>query len=140
MASIIRASSFALIAASGLVLAGCASESGGGIGSMFGPTTTASIPEKPKVDPVCVTLTSQIEGLNKEGITEKIEKAAARKYKMTRTDLNKVAQLNRANSEFQLKCAVTSTTAQLSPATDATAKVAPVQTAKATSETPAGGN
>ena len=40
-------------------------------------------PERPKVDPACVTLTSQIDTLRKEGIADRVEKAAAKKYKMT---------------------------------------------------------
>jgi len=141
MSSFIHATSYALVAALGLTLAGCANDNGG-IGSMFGPTTTASIPEKPKVDPVCVSLVSQIDGLKKEGITGKVEKAAAKKYKMTQADLTKVAQLNKANSEFQMRCAAT-TTAQLSPAGDAgtqTASVASVQTSKSPAPTTSGGN
>ena len=40
-----------------------------------GHPETAAAPE-PKVDPVCVTLVSRIEGLRKEGVADKIEKAA----------------------------------------------------------------
>ncbi|HZT46489.1 MAG TPA: hypothetical protein VFA64_00855, partial [Hyphomicrobiaceae bacterium] len=57
-----------------------------------------------KVDPQCVTLASRIEALRKEGIGDKIEKAAAKKYKMTQSDLNKADQLTKANAEFQLRC------------------------------------
>jgi len=57
-----------------------------------------------RVDPACVTLSSRIEALRKEGIGEKIEKAAAKKYKMTQADLNKADQLTKANAEFQMKC------------------------------------
>jgi predicted small lipoprotein YifL len=84
-------------------LAGCAndgpalfSEAG-----FFGPTATASIPNKPKVDPACQTLVSQIGALRQEGIADKVEKAAAKKYKMT------AAELNKANAEFQGKCSPT---------------------------------
>jgi len=51
-----------------------------------------------------VTLASRIEALRKEGIAEKIEKAAAKKYKMTQSDLNKADQLTKANADFQLRC------------------------------------
>jgi hypothetical protein len=93
----------AIAGLAGLMLAGCAGE--GGMDSIF---TTGSIgssaASEPRVDPACVTLSSRIEALRKEGIGEKIEKAAAKKYKMTQADLNKADQLTKANAEFQMKC------------------------------------
>ena len=78
-----RASSQVLVLA-GLLLAGCAAD---GSNNLFttgalGTAETAAAPE-PKVDPACVSLVSRIEGLRKEGVADKIEKAAAKKYKMT---------------------------------------------------------
>ena len=70
----------------------------------------------PKVDPACIALTSRIEGLRKEGIADKIEKASAKKYKMTQADLGKADQLTKANAEFQARCSTLSrpaTTAQI---------------------------
>jgi hypothetical protein len=89
------------------LLGGCS----GGIGDMFGGSsaglaTTASIPETPKVDPACTTLVSQIDGLKKEGVADKVAQAAAKKYKMNAADLSKADQLNKANGDFQAKCAV----------------------------------
>jgi len=75
-----------------------------GMGGAEGPTTTSSVAPAPKIDPACVALTSQIEALRKDGIAEKIEKAAHKKYKMTATDLTKADQLTKANAEFQNKC------------------------------------
>jgi hypothetical protein len=49
----------------------------------LGTQQTAAAPE-PKVDPLCVTLVSRIEGLRKEGVADKIEKASIKKYKMWR--------------------------------------------------------
>jgi hypothetical protein len=68
--------------------------------------STASIDpqSKQKQDAVCLTLTSQIEALNNEGIPDKMSKAAAKKYKLKGTDLTKADELNKANSEFQTKC------------------------------------
>jgi hypothetical protein len=57
-----------------------------------------------KADPMCVTLASQIEALNKEGIAAKVSKAAAKKYKLKQGDLAKVDELNKAHAEFQAKC------------------------------------
>jgi hypothetical protein len=63
----------------------------------------AAAPE-PKVDPACVSLISRIEALRKEGVADKIEKAATKKYKMTKADLTKADQLTKVNAEFQLRC------------------------------------
>src|ERR687896_151150 len=103
-----------------MALAGCANNGLLG-GSNF---STASVPETPKVDPACVMLTSQIETLRKEGIADKVEKAAAKKYKMMVADLVKADQLNKANAEFQLKCSsitpkAAMTSASLAPAAPA---------------------
>jgi len=99
-----RTSSQVLVLA-GLLLAGCAAD---GSNNLFttgalGTSETAAAPE-PKVDPACVSLVSRIEGLRKEGVADKIEKAAVKKYKMTNADLAKADQLTKANAEFQLRC------------------------------------
>lgn len=52
----------------------------------------------------CATLAANIEGLNKDGIADKVAKAAAKKYKMKTADLAKANELNQANAEFQAKC------------------------------------
>jgi len=124
MASRIHATSLAVTASLALMLGGCANDGSSTLGSnLFGAsnTTTASIPEKPRTDPACFSLTSQIDTLKKEGVADKIEKAAAKKYKMTAADLNKAAQLNRANAEFQTKCSTLTTTAAATPAATDTA-------------------
>lgn len=97
-------------------LAGCAGTDN--------PLTTASVQPAAettaatKVDPACVTLTSQIDQLRKEGVADKIEKAAAKKYKMTPADLAKANELNRANAEFQTRCStITPRPAQQAAAT-----------------------
>jgi hypothetical protein len=118
MAFAFRATSAALLL-SGSLLAGCAGDGSdnlfttGALGSQE-PTNMAAV--EPKVDPMCITLTSRIEGLRREGIAEKIEKASAKKYKMTQADLAKADQLNKANAEFQARCSQLSpkpTTAQM---------------------------
>ena len=53
---------------------------------------------------LCLTLASQIEALNTEGVSDKVSKAAAKKYKLKATDLTKADELNKANTEFQGKC------------------------------------
>ena len=108
-------------------LAGCASD---GSDSFF--TTGALGPQASgdKVDPQCVTLASRIEMLRKEGIGDKIEKAAAKKYKMTQSDLNKADQLTKANAEFQTRCSPIMPPITASPA-PAPEEPAPAPKAKA---------
>jgi hypothetical protein len=106
MASFIRASAQTLALAS-IALAGCAGDGDGFLNTGFTTgalgTTQAAAPE-PKVDPACVSLASRIETLRKEGVADKIEKAAAKKYKMTQADLTKADQLTKANADFQFRC------------------------------------
>ena len=104
-----------------------AREGGDGLfttGSLTGQPTA-----EPKLDPACVTLASRIDALRKEGIGDKIEKAAAKRYRMTQADLGKADQLTKANAEFQARC---STVAPKAVTADAPAdKAAPKKTAKA---------
>jgi hypothetical protein len=130
MAIITRAWPQAL-ALTGIMLAGCAMEGGDGLfttGSLTG-TTQASAE---KADPVCITLASRIESLRKDGIPDKIEKAAAKRYKMTQSDLGKADQLTKANAEFQAHCSTITPrpTAAEAPAEPA-ARAAPKKAAKA---------
>lgn len=79
------------------LLAGCA-------GSSDSNLATASIPAAPKIDPVCSQLAAQIGTLRSEGVAAKVEKAAAKKYRMKPADLSKAAQLNKANEDYQSRC------------------------------------
>jgi hypothetical protein len=131
MAIFKRASSQALVLA-GVVLGGCAMEGGDGIfttGSLVSGTQTAEA----KADPACVTLVGRIDALRKDGIPDKIEKAAAKRYRMTQADLTKADQLTKASAEFQARCSTVPgarpTTAE-APAEQAT-KAAPKKAAKA---------
>jgi hypothetical protein len=107
MANLNRAAAARALVFAGLLLGGCSGEGNEGIftGSLAGNNTqnTATAPE-PKVDPQCVSLVSRIDTLRREGIGDKIEKAAAKRYKMTQTDLGKADQLTKANAEFQMRC------------------------------------
>lgn len=119
MSSMLRASSQALVLLSGLALAGCAND--GTTANLFttgalGTTETAAAPE-PKVDPACAGLATRIETLRREGVADKIEKAASTKYKLTKADVSKADQLTKANAEFQQRCStvpVKPVTAQVS--------------------------
>lgn len=106
----------ATVAAAAL-LGACADGSLSGLttSSVSGTPTTVS-----KVDPACATLTTQISSLRSEGIADKVEKAAIKKYKMTPADLAKADQLNKANADFQAKCSsVPQQTAAADPAATA---------------------
>jgi hypothetical protein len=130
-----RAAPVALILA-GMTLAGCANDGDnlfttGAIGPMAPQATAAA---EPQIDPACVALAARIDGLRKEGIADKIEKAAAKKYKMTHKDLTKADQLTKSNAEFQLRCS----TITPRPATaQAPAPAAPVAAAPAAAPVPA---
>lgn len=105
MFSLTRAAS--ALALASLLLAGCANEGGGlfttgALGSNTEQTPVAKA--EPKVDPACVALVSRIETLRKEGVADKIERAAAKKYKLTAADIAKADQLTKANNEFQVRC------------------------------------
>jgi len=89
-----------------ILVTGCAQD------GSFAPNgvNTAAIDEQKaaaqmtKTDPMCATLAAEIETLNKDGITAKVSKAAAKKYKMKTADLAKADELNKVNAVFQAKC------------------------------------
>jgi hypothetical protein len=97
------------IFATAALLGACASD--GGSGGLFSTASVvppaqdeAKMAAKPRVDPQCVTLTSQIDQLRKEGTIERLEKVAAGKsdnVQVKRTAIAKQAELNKANAEFQ---------------------------------------
>ena len=130
MSIIKRASSQALVLAS-VLLAGCAMEGSDGLfttGSLNGQAAADQ-----KADPACATLTLRIESLRKDGIPDKIEKAAAKRYKMTQADLGKADQLNKANAEFQARCSTVkpAPTTAAAPAEPAATVAAAKKAAKA---------
>lgn len=112
------------------LLAGCSSD-GGLLGSSL---TTQSIGTNasatqvaaaaPKVDPACYSLQQKIDTLRKDGLTEKLEKAAVGKSStvaVKRASLAQAAELDKANAEFQARCSAfgprpVQTTAQVTPA------------------------
>jgi hypothetical protein len=99
----------ALVAIGTLALAGCS----GGM-DLFGSssswsssdvTTSAIAPAQgQKVDPACGNLALEIDTLRREGVADKVERAAAKKYTMKAADLTKANQLNKANAAYQEKC------------------------------------
>jgi hypothetical protein len=121
MANLNRAAAKALVLA-GLLFGGCAGEATDGIftGSLAPSEEQKVARAEPKVDPVCVTLMTRIDQLRREGITDKIEKAAAKRYKMTQSDLGKTDQLVKANAEFQLRCSTVAPVNNAGPQPSAT--------------------
>ena len=100
------------------------------------PVTTA------RVDPQCVSLANQIDGLRAEGSVDRLEKAAttgkSSNVQVKRATLAKQAELNRVNAEFQTKCGPSLPRAQSASTTPpaTTSSSAPVQP-KATASTSA---
>jgi hypothetical protein len=133
--AIYKRASWALVLG-GVLLAGCAEGNDGlfTTGSLTGgPQSAAS----EKTDPACMSLATRIEALRKDGIPDKIEKAAAKRYKMTQADLSKADQLTKANAEFQARCSNVKTapvTAEAAPSDTVTK--APKKSAKASTKTP----
>lgn len=125
MSSFLRASS--ALALAGLLLTGCANEGGNFFttGTLGSSDPSAVAKSEPKVDPACVALVSRIETLRKEGIADKVERAAVKKYKMTNADLAKADQLNKANSDFQARCSTIAPTMAQYPAPANTPKSYP---------------
>lgn len=112
------------------LLAGCAQDgtlSPSGFNTASIDQQSATKQASKSQDAVCLTLASQIEALNGEGVSDKVAKAAAKKYKLKSTDLAKADELNKANTEFQTKCsnfppkpAATTATTEPAPAAGAT--------------------
>ena len=101
-----------------------------------GGPTTAALPEKPKADPACAPLAARIDGLRKEGVAERVEQAAQGKtttVNVKRESLGKIAELNKANADYQMKCSTytrpAGSTAQTPPAAAQAVSAAPAATA-----------
>ena len=119
MASLLRLLPASMMAAG--LLAGCA-----GDGSFpFGGTSTAAVdkPVSQRADPACVALNSKIDALRKDGVSDRAAQAAAAGKSTTvpvkRASLAQLAELDKANAEFQSKCST------LGPRTAAAAVAAP---------------
>lgn len=130
-----------------LTLAACADGSTGLLSTASLGTTTPVAAAAPQPDAACVALTARIDALRRDGVVERVEKASAGKGKtvnVKRESLAKITELDKANAEFQAKCALPLTTASVRPAPTATAvqaaavttaQTAAVDKAKATAAT-----
>jgi hypothetical protein len=119
-------------AAMACLLAGCANDGSLSTGLNTGSVNPATAQAAKSQEALCLTLASQIEALNTEGVSDKVSKAAAKKYKLKAADLTKADELNKANTEFQGKCS------SYPPRVAATAPIEPVtkDTAAAAKEAP----
>lgn len=124
-------SKIAIAAVGALTVAGCADGSTGllstaSIGTAPGTTVAA------KADPACVALNSRINALRQDGVAERVEKASTgsgKSVSIKRESLAKMTELDKANAEFQAKCAL--------PLPASAAATAPAPTATATQVKPA---
>jgi hypothetical protein len=130
---------FVLAAMSALSVAGCADGSTGLLSTASVGSTTAAA--APKADPACVALNSRINALRLEGVAQNVEKASEGKAKsvsIKRESLVKMTELDKANAEFQAKCALplpasAAATPPTAPAVASASTVKPVaKTAAAT--------
>lgn len=120
-----------------LALGACADGSTGLLSTASLGTNTPVAAAAAQPDPACVTLTARIDALRRDGVVERVEKASNGKSKtvnVKRESLAKVTELDKANAEFQAKCALPLTTASVRPATStaATATQAAAATAAQT--------
>jgi hypothetical protein len=128
----------ALAALGALSVAGCADGSTGLLSTAsVGSTTTAA----GKADPACATLNARINTLRQEGVAERVEKASEGKAKsvsIKRESLAKMTELDKANAEFQAKCALPlPASAAVTPPAAPGAPVASASTAKPVAKTTA---
>lgn len=90
----------------------------------------------PRPDPACVALLAKIDGIRKDGVAERVEQAAQGKSQtvpVKRTSLAQVAELTKANTEYQAKCSAPGLkSAYVAPAVP----VAPVAAAPAAAAAP----
>lgn len=109
-------------AALACMLAGCSQDGTLSTSLNTGSVNPQATAQSKSTDALCLTLASQIEALNTEGVSDKVSKAANKKYKLKPTDLTKADELNKANTEFQTKCSsypprTPTTTAAVEPVT-----------------------
>jgi hypothetical protein len=129
----------ALAALGALSVAGCADGSTGLLSTAsVGSSTTAGAG---KADPACVALNARINTLRQEGVAERVEKASEGKAKsvsIKRESLVKMTELDKANAEFQSKCALPlPASAAVTPPAAPGAPVASASTAKPVAKTTA---
>ena len=96
---------------------------------------TAALPAKPKIDPACAALAGRIDELRRDGVVERVEAAAKGKgssVSVKRASLSQIAELEKANADFQAKCSTVprAAVAPVQPTQPAPAAAAPAKAAK----------
>jgi hypothetical protein len=127
----------ALAAVGALAVAGCADGSTGVLSTAsVTPTATA-----PKTEAACAALNARINTLRQEGVAAQVEKASTgsgKSVSIKRESLAKMAELDKANAEFQAKCSIPlPATAAVAPPAPAAAPVASTAPAKPATKTAA---
>jgi hypothetical protein len=129
---------FVLAAVGGLAVSGCADGTNGLLSTAAITPGTASTTTAAKFDPACVALSSRIDALRKDGVVDRVEKAAAgtgKSVTVKRESLVKIAELDKANAEFQRKCSVPLPASAAVPVAPAAAKPTVSSAAPATTAT-----
>ena len=102
---------FAPVFLIGAMLSACAE---GGVNSDL--TTSSVTPAvQAQADQRCGALLERVKTLRKDGISERVEAAAKKKYKLTADDAVRADQLNKNNAEYQDKCVPQSSQAAAKP-------------------------
>ena len=131
---------FSMIVVAAVMAGGCANS---GMDLSTASVTTDKTATALKTDPACVSLASQINALKGDGTIDRLEKAASgksAKVEVKREALQKQAELNKANADFQTRCgpmipkqlAVQSAPAAAAPTTQAAKVSAAAPTTQAT--------
>jgi hypothetical protein len=90
-----------------LALAGCSGGSGENLLTTSSINQPQKVAAKPSVDPVCASLSNQINATRQEGTPARVNAVSTGKTRMVtikRASLAKMAELDRLNNEFQAKC------------------------------------
>ena len=93
-----------MIVVAAVMAGGCANS---GMDLSTASVTTDKTATALKTDPACISLASQINALKGDGTIDRLEKAASgksAKVEVKREALQKQAELNKANADFQTRC------------------------------------
>lgn len=118
----------ALLLGTSLALGGCAADGSSLLttGSLGGGETQVAANSE-RISPECMALMTKIQELRQEGTPERVEKISSGKsstVNIKRSALAKLTELDKANSEFQLKCSKMAPAATTAAATQPAVKTA----------------
>lgn len=116
-AAMMRSLTIIFAVGSTLALGACANDTGFFSESASQPT--AALPPKPRIDPACQSLAARIDTLRRDGVVDRAEavsKGKGTSVKVKRASLAQLAELDKANAEFQARCSTVPRTATVAPA------------------------